>query len=146
MVYFNPERVEVKRVAGYVLLIVSFLINIPLQVGISIYGLVYTIRAFVDGDILTGMIAISVAAVCVAIARLAVGLMLTPLNDLSASLLSKTDIETTCREQWEWQRKQTEKGNTDKKRSILDADVQHIKDSLGGILVGDLARDGQRRE
>ena len=134
-----------KRVAGYILLVVSFLINIPLQVGISIYGLVYAIQAFVGGDILAGAIAISIAAVCVAIARLAVGLMLTPLNGLSASLLSKTDIETTCREQREWQRKQTEKGNTDRKRSILDADVQHIKDSLGGILVSDLARDGRRR-
>ncbi len=135
-----------KRVAGYILLVVSFLINIPLQVGISIYGLVYAIQAFVGGDVLAGAIAISIAAVCVAIARLAVGLMLTPLNGLSASLLSKTDIETTCREQWEWQRRQTEKGNTDRKRSILDADVQHIKDSLGGILVADLTRDGRRRE
>jgi len=40
----------VKRVAGYILLVIAFVVNIPLQVGISIYGLVYAIRAFLGGD------------------------------------------------------------------------------------------------
>ena len=72
MVYFNQETVEVKRVAGYTLLVIAFVINIPLQAGIAIYGLVYAIRAFIDGNISTGIIAISIAAVCVVIAHFAV--------------------------------------------------------------------------
>lgn len=119
-----------KRVAGYILLVVAFVINIPLQVGIAVYGLVYVIRAFMDGNVLIGIIAIPITAVCVAIAHFAVGLVLTPLDSLIAFLLDKTDVETTSREKWEWQRKQAEKGYLDRKRSILDAEVEHIKDSL----------------
>jgi hypothetical protein len=145
MIYFNRERAEVKRAAGYILLVIAFLINIPLQVGISVYGLVYAVRAFIDGNILIGIVAIPITAVCVAIAHLAIGFVLTPLNGLVASLLSKPDVQTTCREQWEWQRKQAERGSFDGKRSILDADVQHIKDSLGGFSVSDLTGYGQKR-
>jgi len=133
----------VKRVAGYILLVIAFVINIPLQAGIAIYGLVYAIRAFVDGRILMGTIAISIAAVCVVIAHFAVRLVLTPLRAGAALLLSKTDVETTHREQWEWRRKQTEKGYFDRRRSILDAEVQHIKESVG-IPGSDLTRN--RRE
>jgi len=64
------------------------------------------------------------------IVQLVVGFLLTPLNGLIAFLLSKTDVEITSREHWEWQRKQTEKGYLDRKRSIGDAEVEHIKDSL----------------
>jgi len=145
MVYFNQERAEVKRVAGYVLLAIAFVINIPLQAGIALYGLVYAIRAFIDGSILTGVIAISITAVFVAAAHFAVRLVLTPLNGLVASLLSKPDVEATCREQWEWQRRQAERGFLDTKRSILDAEVQHIEDSLGGIFSSDVTRSGQKR-
>ena len=66
-------------------------------------------------------------------------------NRLIAFLLSKTDAKTTSRDQREWQRKQAEEGNFDRERSLLDAEVQHIKDSLGGIFVSDLTRNGQRR-
>ncbi len=83
-----------------------------------------------DGNILIGIIAIPITAVCVAIAHFAVGRVLTPLNSLIALLLSKPDVETTSREQWEWQRKQAEKGYLDRRRSINDADIEHIKDSL----------------
>jgi hypothetical protein len=137
--------VEVKGVAGYILLVIAFVINIPLQAGISVYGLVYAIRAFIDGNIYTGIIAISIAAVCVAIAHFAVRLVLTPLRARAALLLSRTDVETTHREQREWQRKQTEKGYFDRRRSILDAEVQHIKESLGGISNSDVTRNRQKR-
>jgi hypothetical protein len=143
-VYFNRERAEVKRVAGYILLVIAFAINIPLQAGIGVYGLVYVIRAFVDGNILTGIIAIPVTAVCVAIAHFVAGLVLTHLNGLVASLLGKTDVETTSRDQREWERKRVEKGYHDGKRSILDAEVRHVKDSLGGMSVSDLARNRQK--
>ena len=132
-----------KGVAGYILLVIAFVINIPLQAGISVYGLVYAIRAFIDGNIYTGIIAISIAAVCVAIAHFAVRLVLTPLRARAALLLSKTDVETAHREQWEWQRKQTEKGYFDRRRSILDAEVQHIKESVG-IPGSDLRRNRQK--
>lgn len=132
-----------KRVAGYILLAIAFVVNIPLQVGISIYGLVYAIRAFLGGDILTGIIAILIAAVCVVLAHFTCGLVLRPLNDLSASLLSKTDVETTHRDQREWERKQAEKGYTDRKRSLLDSEVQHIKESVG-IPGDDLTRNRQK--
>jgi hypothetical protein len=120
----------VKRVAGYILLVIVFVINIPLQVGISAYGLVYVIRAFVDGNILIGIVAIPLTALCAAIAHLVAGLVLTPLNGLVASLLSKTDVGTTSRDEREWRRKQAERGYTDRKRSITDAETEHIKDSL----------------
>jgi hypothetical protein len=71
--------------------------------------------------------------------------MPTVVNRLIALLLSKTDAKTTSRDQREWQREQAEKGDPDRKRSILDAEVQHIRDSLGGIFVSDLTRNGQRR-
>jgi len=145
MVYFNSGRVEVKRVAGYILLVIAFLINIPLKAGIAVYGLVYAIRAFIDGSILTGVIAISIAAVCVAIAHFAVRLVSTPLKARAALLLSRTDVETTSRDQREWQRKQTEKGYFDTRRSVLDAEVQHIKESLGGISSSDVTRNRQER-
>jgi len=145
MVYFNQERAEVKRVAGYVLLAIAFVINIPLQAGIALYGLVYAIRAFIDGSILTGVIAVSITAVCVAIAHFAVRLVLTPLNGRAALLLSRTDVETPSRDQREWQRKQTEKGYFDRRRSVLDAEVQHIKESLGGISSSDVTRNRQER-
>jgi len=64
------------------------------------------------------------------IVQLVVDLVWTPLNGLIAFLLSKTNIETTSLEQWEWQRKQAEKGYLDRKRSISDAEIEHIKDSL----------------
>ena len=133
------------RIAGYILLAIAFVLNIPLQVGISIYGLVYAIRAFIDGNILLGIIAILVAVVCVVIAHFVGGLVLVPLNVTSAFLLSKTGVETTSRDEWEWQRKQTEKGYFDGKRSILDAEVQHIKDSLGGISSSEHARNREKR-
>ncbi len=144
MVYFNQETVEVKRVAGYVLLVIAFVVNIPLQAGISVYGLAYAIRAFIDGNILTGTIAISIAAVCVAITHFAVRPVLTSLNGRAALLLSKTDVEPTSRDQREWERKQTEKGYFDRRRSILDAEAQHIKESLG-IPGDDLTRNRQQR-
>ena len=131
MVYFNPERVEVKRVAGYVLLVFAFLINIPLQAGIAVYGLVYAIRAFVDGNTITGILAIPLTGACVAIAHFAVGPALRLLNSRATSLLTKTDVERTCPDQREWRRKQAEKGYFDRRRSILDAEAQHIKESLG---------------
>lgn len=134
-----------KRVAGYILLVIAFVINIPLQVGISVYGLVYVIRAFIDRNILIGIIAIAVTAVCVAIAHLVVGLLLTPLNGLIAFLLSKTDAETPSPDERERWRKQAEKGYFDGKRSILDADAQHIKDSLGAFPSSDLTRNRQKR-
>ena len=133
-----------KRVAGYVLLVIAFVVNIPLQAGIAVYGLVYAIRAFVGGNILTGIVAILIAAVCVALAHFAVRLVLTPLNGRAALLLSRTDVETTSRDQWEWQRKQTEKGYFDRRRSVLDAEVQHIKESLG-VPGDDLTRNRQER-
>jgi len=144
MVYFNPKRVEVKRVAGYILMVVAFVINIPLQAGIAVYGLAYAIQGFVGGNILTGILAILIAAVCVAIAHFAVRPVLTPLNSRAALLLSRTDVETTSRDQREWQRKQTERGYFDRRRSVLDAEAQHIKESLGigGI---DLTRNRQKR-
>ena len=143
MVYCNQETVQVKRVAGYILLVIAFVVNIPLQAGIAILGLVYAIRAFVDGGILTGTIAISIAAVCVVIAHFAVRLVLMPLKGRAALLLSNTNGETAHREQWEWQRKQTEKGYFDGRRSILDAEVQHIKESVG-IPGSDLTRRRQK--
>ena len=144
-VYFNQGMIEVKRVAGYILLVIAFLINIPVQAGIAVYGLVYAIRAFLDGNISTGTIAILLTAACVAIAHFAVRLVLTPLKGRAASLLSKTDVETTHFEQREWQRKQTERGYFDRRRSILDAEVDHIKDSLGGISSSDVTRNRQKR-
>ena len=133
-----------KRVAGYILLVVAFVINIPLQVGIAVFGLVYVIRAFIDGNVLIGVIVILITAVCVAIAHFAVRLVLTPLKRRAALLSSNTDVETTHPEQREWQRKQTEKGYFDRRRSIGDAEVQHIKDSLGDSS-SDLTRNRQRR-
>jgi len=144
-VYFNRERAEVKRVAGYILLVIAFLINIPLQAGIGVYGLVYVIRAFVDGNISTGIIAIPITAVCVAIAHFVAGRVLTHLNGLVASLLGKTDVETTSRDQREWERKRVEKGYHDGKRSILDTEVQHVKDSLGVFPSSGLTRNRQKR-
>ena len=87
-----------KRVAGYILLVIAFVINIPLQIGISVYGLIYVIRAFIDGSILTGIIAIPIAAICVGIAHLLAGLILAPLNGLIMLLLGKVDIEPQERE------------------------------------------------
>jgi hypothetical protein len=136
---------EVKRVAGYVLLAIAFVVNIPLQVSISVYGLIYAIRAFVDSDILTAVVAILIAAVCVAIAHSGVSLVLKPLKSQAARLLSKTDVEATHRDQREWQRKQAEKGSPDRRRSILDAEVQHIRDSLGDISGSDLTGNRQKR-
>jgi len=135
----------VKRVAGYILLVIAFVINIPLQVGISVYGLVYVIRAFMDHNILIGIVAIAVIAVCVAIAHLVVGLLLTPLNGLIAFLLSKTDAETPSPDERELWRKQAERGYLDRERSILDAEVDHIKDSLGVFPSSDLTRNRQKR-
>lgn len=144
-VYFNRERAEVKRVAGYILLVITFLIDIPLQAGIGVYGLVYVTRAFVDRNILTGIIAIPITAVCVAIAHFVAGLVLTRLNGLVASLLGRTDVETSSRDQREWERRRVEKGYYDGKRSILDADTQHIKDSLGAFPSSDLTGNRQKR-
>ena len=87
-----------KRVAGYILLVIAFVINIPLQVGISVYGLVYVIRAFIDGNTLIGIIAIPITAICVGIAHFVVGLVLMPLNGLIVFLLGKVDIEPQERE------------------------------------------------
>lgn len=134
-----------KRVVGYILLVIAFVINIPLQVGISVYGLVYVIRAFADRNILIGIIAVAVTAVCVAIAHLVVGFLLTPLNGLIAFLLSKTDVETPSPDERERWRKQAERGYFDGKRSILDAEVDHIKDSLGAFPSSDLTRNRQKR-
>ena len=134
-----------KRVAGYILLVIAFVINIPLQIGISVYGLIYVIRAFIEGSILVGIIAIPITAICVAIAHFLVGLILTPLNGLIASLLSKTDVETTSRDEREWQRRQAERGYRDRKRSIGDAEIEHIKDSLGVFPSSDLTRNRQKR-
>jgi len=141
----SPAYRKLKRVAGYILLTIAFVINIPLQIGISIYGLIYAIRAFIDGNILTGIIAILIAAVCMVIAHFVRDLVLMPLAGRAACLLGKTDIETTSRDEREWQRKQTEKGYFDGKRSILNAEVQHIKDSCGGIFSSDHTRNGQKR-
>jgi hypothetical protein len=135
----------VKRVAGHILLVIAFVINIPLQIGISVYGLIYVIRAFMEGSILVGIIAIPVTAICVAIAHFIVGLILTPLNGLIASLLSKTDVETTSRDEREWQRRQAERGYRDRKRSIGDVEIEHIKDSLGVFPSSDLTRNRQKR-
>ena len=133
------------RIAGYILLAIAFVLNIPLQIGISIYGLIYAIRAFIDGNILIGIIAILITAVCVVIAHFVVGLVAVPLNVTSAFLLGKTGVETTSHDEREWQRKQAEKGYFDGKRSILDAEVQHIKDSLGGISSSEHARNREKR-
>jgi hypothetical protein len=143
VVYFNQERVEVKRVAGYILRAIAFAINIPLQAGISVCGLVYAIRAFIDGDISAGILDIPLTVACVAIAHLAVGPVLTPLNGRAAYLLNRTDVETTRSEQSGWERKQAENGYVGRRRSLLDAEVQHIKDSIG-ISGDDLA--GSRRK
>jgi hypothetical protein len=141
----NPAYRKLKRVAGYILLTIAFVINIPLQIGISVYGLIYAIRAFIDGNILTAIIAILIAAVCMVVAHFVRGLVLMPLERRAACLLGKTDIETISRDEREWQRKQTEKGYFEGKRSILDAEVQHIKDSCGGIFSSDHARNRQKR-
>ena len=134
-----------KRIAGYILLAIAFVLNIPLQVGISAYGLVYAMRALIDGNILIGVLSILIAFVCVIIAHFVVDLVAVPLYATGASLLGKTGAETTSRDEREWQRKQTEKGYFDGKRSILDAEVQHIKDSLGGISSSDHARNREKR-
>ena len=134
-----------KRVAGYILLAITFLINIPLQASIGVYGLVYVIRAFVDGNILVGIIAIAVTAVCVAVAHFVADHVLTHLNGLVALLLGKADVEINSRDQREWERKRVEKGYRDGGRSILDAEVDHIKDSLGVFPSSDLARNRQKR-
>ena len=134
-----------KRVASYILLVIAFLINIPLQAGIAVYGIVHATRAFVDGNILTGTTAILLTAACVAVAHFAVGLLLRPLKGRAAFLLGKTGVETTCREQREWERKQAEKGYLDGRRSILDVEVQHIRDSLGDMSSPDLTRSRQKR-
>lgn len=144
VVYFNQERIEVRRVRGHTLLAIAFLINIPLQAGISVYGLVYAIRAFIDGGISAGILDIPVTIACVAIAHFAVGLVLAPLNDRAAFLLNRTDVETTGSEQAEWERRQIERGYVDRRRSLLDVEVQHIKDSIG-ISGDDLAGSRRRR-
>ena len=59
-----------------------------------------------------------------------VGLVVVPLYVTSAFLFGKTDIETTSRDEREWQRKQTEKGYLEKGRSIGDAEIEHIRDCL----------------
>ena len=134
-----------KRLAGYILLVIAFLINIPLKAGVAAYGLVYAVRAFVDGNILTGIIAIPITAVCVAVAHFVVRLALTPLKGRTAFLLGGTDVETASRDQREWERKRVEKGYHEGRRSLLDADAQHIKDSLGAFPSSDLTRDRQKR-
>jgi len=120
-----------KRVAGRILSVVAFLINIPLKVGIAIYGLVYVIGAFVAGNTVEGILGIPLLIACVAIAHFAGALVRTLLNDRIAVLLSNTDAGITSREQWEWERRQAERGYFDGRRSLLDAEVQHIKESLG---------------
>jgi len=96
----------VKRIAGYILLVIGILINWPLQIGIAIYGIVYIIRAFMEGSILLGIIAILVMGICVAIVRFLVGLIVAPLNVLILFLLSKTITETASHEESEQERKQ----------------------------------------
>ena len=120
-----------KRVAGHLLSGVAFVINIPLKVGIAVYGLAYVIGDFVEGNTITGILSIPLVVACVAIAHFAGALVLTPLNDRIALLLGNSDVEMTYREQWEWERKQGEKGYFEERRSVLDAEVQHIKESLG---------------
>jgi cytochrome c-type biogenesis protein CcmE len=121
----------VKRVASRILLVIAFVINIPLKVGIAIYGLVPIIGAFVAGDAIAGIFDIALVVACIAIVHFAGALVLTPLNDRIALLLGNTDVEMTCRDQREWERKQVGKGYFDGRRSVLDAEVQHIKESLG---------------
>ena len=124
-----------KRVAGYILLVIAFVINIPLQIGISVYGLIYVIRAFIEGSILVGIIAIPITAICVAIAHFLVGLILTPLNGLIAFLLSKTDVETGSHAEWERQRKQAEKEYLDREQAKSQAESEHAKAQLRKIYV-----------
>lgn len=124
-----------KRAAGHILLVVAFVINIPLQIGISVYGLVYVIRAFIDGSILIGIIAIPITAVCVAVAHFVVGLIFTPLNGLIALLLSKTDVETASRAEWERERKQAEKEYLDGEQAKSHAEIEHARAQLRKIYV-----------
>ena len=78
-----------KRAVGYFLLTIGFLINWPLQIGISIYGIYFIVRAFLDGSILIGIIALILTPFLVGITHFIVGLILLPLNGLGMVLIGK---------------------------------------------------------
>jgi len=124
-----------KRIAGYILLAIGILINWPLQIAIGVYGIVYIVRAFMEGSILAGIIAIPVTGICVGIAHFLVNLVLAPLNILIATLLNKTITETASYEELEQQRKQAEREYLDREQVRTQAEFEHSKAQLQKIYI-----------
>lgn len=78
-----------KKIVGYILVGLGFLILWPIRIGLPLFALGYIIFMFLNQGILAGLLSILIAGVVVGLIEFAIGLVTTPLAVLAAVLLEK---------------------------------------------------------
>lgn len=76
-----------KKLAGYVLMVLGFLIFWPLQIGLSLYGLFYIVTVFLDAGVIIGLLVIPLIGVGLGLIHLAISAVSMPIAHLTAVLL-----------------------------------------------------------
>jgi hypothetical protein len=127
-----------KRLFGYFLMGLGWLIFWPVQIGVAVYGIYYIVTAFINAGVIAGLISIPVTGICLAVFYLLVHVIATPYSALVSSLLG---TEKRQRELWERQRKEQEaemladehlKGDSERRKALskLGMTSQEIEDKM----------------
>lgn len=80
-----------RKILGYLLFGLGFLILWPLQIGIGLYGLYFIIMIFIEGNILAGIISIFAVGFGVWLIRLIIGIASMPYVALVSWLLEREE-------------------------------------------------------
>ena len=83
---------------GRVLFILGILILWPLQIGLSIYGIYYVVKTFLNAGVIAGLISIPITGLCLGAIHMLITLISTPLAGLVVSLLEEKKQEPSLQE------------------------------------------------
>jgi len=127
-----------KRLFGYFLMGLGWLIFWPVQIGVAVYGIYYIVTAFINAGVKAGFVSILITGVCLTVFYILVHFSAIPYSVLVSSLLG---TEKRQRELWERQRKEQEaemlanerlKGNSERRNALskLGMTPQEIEDEM----------------
>ena len=127
-----------KKVIGYFLMGLGWLIFWPAQIGVAIYGIYYIVKTFINAGVIAGLVGILITGICLTVFYLLVHFIAIPYSILVSSLLG---TEKRQRELRERQRKEQEAemlgaehlawhSETRKALSKLGMTLQEIEDEI----------------
>ncbi len=104
-----------KRLIGYLLLGLGFIMFWPLEVVIVLSGLAYIIRTFLDAGVVAGLISIPIVGVILGVISYVIFAIKFPLAALAAALLEKKRPQSEYEEILETRRKEWEMASPEKR-------------------------------